>query len=287
MSDAAESAYPLSDRNRCVADRHLGPADPDELPPKSVLARGLRLLDAFGARDVDLTLAELAERSGLPKPTVHRLARELVEWGGLERTGGGYRLGLALFVLGQRVPRQRTLRDAALPHLEDLYEVTHENVHLSVLDGVHTLFLEKVSGRRSMPLGSRVGDRMPAYCTATGKVLLAYAPEETVARVVDQGFERYTPRTIVVPAMLRQDLARIVERGYGVNWEEAHVGVSAVAAPVFDHREVVAAISVTGYSKRLNLEQLAPVVRTAARALSRELSAASHAVVWPSAAGAS
>jgi DNA-binding IclR family transcriptional regulator len=103
-------------------------------PPKSVLARGLLLLDAFGAADAELTLAQLSARTGLPKPTAHRLAAELVTWGGLERTERGYRLGMALFVLGQRVPGQRGLREAALPYLEDLYEATHENVHLTVFD---------------------------------------------------------------------------------------------------------------------------------------------------------
>jgi DNA-binding IclR family transcriptional regulator len=77
----------------------------------------------------------LAERTGLPKPTAHRLLAELVAWGGLERTGRGYRLGMSLFVLGQRVPRHRELREAALPYLEDLYETTHENVHLAVPSG--------------------------------------------------------------------------------------------------------------------------------------------------------
>ena len=252
--------------------------------PKSVLARGLRLLGAFGASDTELTLTELAERTGLPKPTAYRLLNELVSWGGLERTGRCYRLGMSMFVLGQRVPRQRELREAALPYLEDLYEATHENVHLAVLDGTQTLFLEKVTGHRSMPIGSRVGGRMPAYATATGKVFLAFGPPEYLRRVLDEGLVRITPRTTVVPALLRQELEQTVRRGYGINREEIEVGVSAVAAPVFDHRErVIAAISITGYAHRLDLERLAPALRTAARSLSRELSreTANGTLRWP------
>src|SRR5262245_36293516 len=128
--------------------------------PKSVLARGLRLLEAYGPSDVELSLTELATRTGLSKPTAYRLLGELVKWGALERTDAGYRLGLRLFVIGHRAPRPRGLREAALPYLEDLYEATHENIHLAVLDGVHTLFLEKVSGHRSMPIVSRVGGRL-------------------------------------------------------------------------------------------------------------------------------
>ncbi|MFG1925839.1 IclR family transcriptional regulator [Cryptosporangium sp. NPDC048952] len=254
------------------APRHDQRMEGNGVVPKSVLARGLRLLDAFEANDVDLTLSELSERTGLPKPTAYRLLNELVTWGGLERTTRGYRLGMSLFVLGQRVPRHRELREAALPYLEDLYEATHENIHLTVPAGNDTLFLEKVSGRRSTPIVSRVGGRLPAHCTATGKVFLAYGSPERLRQVMEAGLPRLTPRTIVMPGLLRQELARTLERGYGVNREEAEVGVSAVGAPVFDHRRsVIAAISITGWAQHLDLERLAPAVRTAALALSREL----------------
>jgi DNA-binding IclR family transcriptional regulator len=243
-------------------------------PPKSVLARGLLLLGAFGPADVELTLAQLSTRTGLPKPTAHRLVAELVSWGGLERCPGGYRLGMTLFVLGQRVPRQRNLREAALPYLEDLYEATHENIHLTVFDSTDTLFLEKVTGRRSMPIVSRVGGRLPAHCTASGKVFLALGPPSYLRQVVDAGLTRLTPRTIIMPGLLRQDLCRTLERGYGINREESETGVVAVAAPVHDHRRrVIAAVSIAGSAHRLDLERLAPAVRTAALALSREMAA--------------
>lgn len=250
-------------------DRHMTP------PPKSVLARGLLLLDAFGAADGELTLAQLSARTGLPKPTAHRLVAELVAWGGLERTEGGYRLGMALFVLGQRVPRQRGLREAALPYLEDLYEATHENIHLTVFDATDTLFIEKVTGRRSMPIVSRVGGRLPAHCTASGKVFLALGPPSYLRQVIDGGLSRLTPRTIILPGLLRQDLVRTLERGYGINREESETGVVAVAAPVHDHRRrVIAAVSIAGSAYRLDLERLAPAVRTAALSLSREMATA-------------
>ncbi|GHE94213.1 IclR family transcriptional regulator [Amycolatopsis deserti] len=242
--------------------------------PKSVLARGLMLLDAFEPADASLSLAELSARTGLPKATAHRLAAELVRWGGLERVGAGYRLSMKLFELGQRVPRRRELREAALPYLQDLYEATHENIHLAVPDGGHTLFLEKVTGHRSTRIGSRVGGRMPVHCTATGKVFLALGPPEYFRRVTAAGLARKTPRTIVAPGLLRRDLDRAVERGYGVNHEEAEVGVAAVAAPVYDRRRrLIAAVSITGSAERLDVERLAPAVRTAASALTRELAA--------------
>ncbi|NKQ58902.1 IclR family transcriptional regulator [Amycolatopsis sp. K13G38] len=240
--------------------------------PKSVLARGLLLLDAFTSLDTELTLAELSARTGLPKATAHRLAGQLVHWGGLERAGGAYRLSMKLFELGQRVPQRRDLREAALPYMQDLYESTHENIHLAVPDGAHTLFLEKVTGHRSTPIRSRVGARMPLHCTATGKLFLALGPPACFARVVAAGLTRQTPRTIVLPGLLRKELDRAQERGYGVQSEESEIGVAAVAAPVFDSgRRLLAAISITGSATRMDLDRLAPAVRTAASALTREL----------------
>ncbi|MFD7712404.1 IclR family transcriptional regulator [Streptomyces sp. NPDC059785] len=240
--------------------------------PKSVLARGAALLRACGESDGAPSLAELAARTGLPKPTAHRLIGELVRLGLVERTPDGrYRVGLPLFVLGQSAPSVRELRDTALPYLGDLHEATHENVHLAVPDGSDTLFLQKITGRRATPIVSRTGGRLPAHCTATGKIFLAHD-----ARLPHIGLPRLTPRTLVLPGQLARDLAATRARGYGVNLEEAEVGVSAVAAPVYDPGRgphPIAAISVTGSTRRLDVDRLGERVCAAARALSRTLTA--------------
>jgi DNA-binding IclR family transcriptional regulator len=137
---------------------------------------------------------------------------------------------------------------------------------------VNTLFLEKVTGHDSMPIVSRVGGRLPAHCTATGKIFLAHGEAAQFQQTVTAGLARCTPRTIVAPGLLRRELERTAERGYGVNHEEVEIGVSAVAAPITDPSgRVVAAISVTGRSVGMDVARLAPAVRTAARGLTREL----------------
>ncbi|WP_158889884.1 IclR family transcriptional regulator [Amycolatopsis anabasis] len=247
----------------------------EEEAPKSVLARGLSLLEAFFSGESELSLGEIADRSGLPKPTTHRLLTELVTWGALERSGRGtYRLGAKLFLLGQLVPRHRMLRQAALPYLEELYRTSQENVHLAVPDDLHTLFLEKLSGRESMAIRSRVGGRMPVHCTATGKVFLAWGGRDRFQRAVAAGLPRLTPRTIVLPGLLHRDLARTLDRGVGINLEESEPGVVAVAAPVLGPRgQVVAALSITGHAHRLDVDRCAPTVRAAATAMSTQLTA--------------
>ncbi|MCD7443277.1 IclR family transcriptional regulator [Streptomyces lincolnensis] len=243
--------------------------------PKSVLARGAALLHACGDAGTALTLAELAGRTGLPKPTAHRLLAELVRLGLVERTpDGGYRIGIGLFALGQSAPSVRELRDAALPYLGDLHEATHENVHLAVPDGTDTLFLEKVTGLRATPIVSRSGGRLPAHCTATGKVFLALDPRPQ--HRAPTRLPRLTPRTLVLPGQLARDLALTRARGYGVNLEEAEIGVSAVAVPVYAHghgSRPVAAISVTGGTRRLDMDRMGARLRAVARELTRTLSA--------------
>ncbi|MGH3661502.1 MAG: IclR family transcriptional regulator [Micromonosporaceae bacterium] len=240
--------------------------------PKSVLARALTILTSFEAGVAEMTLADLTRHTGLPKPTVHRLVTELSSWGVLERTSGGIRLGMRLFELGQLAPAQRDLREAALPYLEDLRAATRATVHLAVLDGLEVVYIEKLTGRGGPELPSRVGGRMPTYCTAVGKALLAYSVPEVTHSVVDAGLVRRTPRTIVMPGLLSRELANARRRGVAFEQEESTPGVVCAACPVLDEdSQPVAGVSVSGWSGRLNLRRVAPAVRTATLGLSRHL----------------
>jgi IclR family acetate operon transcriptional repressor len=245
---------------------------PAQDPPVSVIGRVLTLLSAFRPGDAELTLAELHRRTGLAKPTVHRLLAELDGWDVVERTPTGIRLGMRLFELGQLVPRQRGLLEAAAPFLADLFEATHETVHLAVPDGVEVVYVQKLDGSRGPKVSSRVGGRMPAHCTGVGKALLAFGPPERLAKVVDAGLSRLAPRTIVAPGLLLTELAAIRERGVALEREESAVGITCVAAPVLDaDGTAIAAISITGWINRLDPDRLAPAVRTAALGVSRVL----------------
>jgi IclR family transcriptional regulator, acetate operon repressor len=246
---------------------------PDAVP-NSVIGRTMTLLAAFRPADTELTLAELTRRTGIPKPTVHRLVGELAAWQVVERTGTGIRLGMRLFELGTMAPRQRGLRETAAPFLADLFEATHETVHLAVPDGVEVVYVEKIDSRRAPAVPSRVGGRMPAHCTGVGKALLAFAPPGRLAEVVAAGLTRRTPRTVVAPGHLARDLALIAERGIAEEHEESAPGIACVAAPVLGTDGIaVAAVSITGWATRLDTARLAPAVRTAALGISRLLRA--------------
>jgi DNA-binding IclR family transcriptional regulator len=245
---------------------------------RSVISKVVSLLDAFGPTTPELSLGDLARVTGLPVSTTYRLASELVEWGGLERADrSGYRIGMRLWELGTLAARGGTLREVALPFMQDLYEATHENVHLAVRDGLEALYVDTISGHGSVRTQSRRGGRLPLHATGVGKVLLAYAPPEVVSAVVDGGMRRYTPYTVVAPGHLRRALADVRRHGVAYAREELTLGSLSVAAPVQDRQgTVVAALAVVLTQGRGDLRRLAPAVRTAAISTSRALQQRSH-----------
>ncbi|MGW3891590.1 IclR family transcriptional regulator [Micromonospora chokoriensis] len=241
-------------------------------PGRSVTSKVLALLDAFSPATPALTLSELARRSGLPVPTVHRRAAELVAWGALERGDDGrYRIGLRLWEVGSLAPRGLGLRELALPVMEDLYEVTHENVQLAVRQDLELVFIERISGRHAVPVLTRVGGRFALHATGVGLVLLAHAPVEVQEQVLAAPLERYTDMTITDPTRLRRCLAEVRRVGYAVSDRQVTMDALSVAAPIRVPEGVVAAISLVVAHDRANPVALAPLVRAAGRALSRAL----------------
>jgi IclR family transcriptional regulator, acetate operon repressor len=239
----------------------------------TVLTRAFEVLAIFGPDEAGpLSLTGIARKAGLPKTTAHRLLGALVAVGAVERSGGGYRLGTLLFELGERVPQKSDLREAALPFLQDLYEATHETVHLAVLDHLEVLYVERIRGHRQQPrLASRVGGRLAAHATGVGKALLAFTPE-AAEEVLRQGpLEARTPYTITQPRLLAEEMARIRSKHLAVDREENAIGVHCVATPVLVSGRAVAAISVTGPEEPINEMRVGSAVRTAALGLQRTL----------------
>ena len=142
-------------------------------PGVSVASRLLALIGAFDEKHRSLTLTELARRAGVPVPTAHRLAGELVLGGALQRRDDGrYVVGRLLWEAGLVATIQGTLWQVAEPFLHDVYAATWATVHLAVRDGDEVLYLERMMGRASVPIVSSVGTKLPMHCTGVGKILL-------------------------------------------------------------------------------------------------------------------
>jgi DNA-binding IclR family transcriptional regulator len=239
---------------------------------ESYLRRVSSVLGAFRAEDDSVSTAELARRTGLPKSTVHRIAVALADESLLERHGAEMRLGLRLFEIGLRVPRQRVLRDAALPYMSDLREATRQTIHLAVLEGNEVVYVEILGSPGGPVLPSRTGGRLPAHVTGVGKAILAFSPPEVTRAVLDGELARVSERSVVAPGLLAKELARVRREGVAYDKEESGHGIVCAAGPIFGRDgEVLGALSASGWSTTMRLDRMAPAVHTATLALSRSL----------------
>ena len=244
-------------------------------PGRSVTSRALRVLDAFDASSPRLSLSEIATRSGTPLTTAHRLLAELADWGALvRRTDGRYEIGRKLWDLGLLAPVSLELRQVAAPFLQDLHTTIRDTVHLAVREGLSALYVERISGRESVPVVSQVGSRLPLHATGVGKVLLASAPDEVVDQAL-RSLRRVTRSTVVEPGRMRRELAEVRRRRYARTSEEMSPGAASLAVPVQVERRtgpvVVAALGVVVPPHRRDLPRLVPVLEVAARGIAREL----------------
>ncbi|MDD7963997.1 IclR family transcriptional regulator [Actinomycetospora lemnae] len=249
--------------------------DPERVSTGPVVARALRLLEAFSDDRPTLTLSEISRRSGVPLSTAHRLVTELEVWGAVERDAGGrYQIGLRLWEVGALAPRGPGLRERALPYLEDLCAVTRENVQLAVREDDEIVFVERLAGSRAVGVLTRVGGRWAMTATGVGLVLLAHAPADVVERVLEGPFTRHTPYTLADPVRIREMLAAIRTCGYAVSERQITDDATSVAAPIRDAGgEVVAALSVVAHHDNPPVSVLAPLVRTSAAGVSHALAA--------------
>lgn len=239
-------------------------------PGQTVSQRLLSVLDSFDVAHPALTLTEVARRSGLSVSTARRLIGELRAWGGLERLEDGrYRIGIRLWTIGALAPRQRDLREAALPYMHDLFQATQENIQLTVLDGTEALCIEKISSTKAVPTLTHVGGRLPLHATGVGKAILAFSGRDLLATVAAAGLPRMTPNTITQPGRLAAALKEVRRTGAAYSYEEMTLGAVSVAAPVLrlDGR-VRAALGIVAHS-RAAVDRLAPAVRTAALGIAR------------------
>jgi DNA-binding IclR family transcriptional regulator len=231
--------------------------------PESAVARALSLLTAFSFNDPVLGVSELGRRVNLPKSTVHRLLRILVQEGFVERTPDErYRLSLKLYEIGQEVVSTRVLRQVGHVPLERLHNETGEATHLAVLSGTDVVYLDRLESPHMMGVFTRVGRRRAAHTTSSGKVLLAFGTQADVDEVVKGGLPRLGPRTITTRTRLTHALAEVRKAGYAVSTDETGAGIVSIAAPIFDRAGTcVAAVSVAGPLIRMPPEQHAKLVR--------------------------
>lgn len=241
------------------------------------IAKMREILGCFSTVDRHLSLAQIASRSGLPRPTAHRMLSALREIGFIDQDArnGSYSLGIGLFELGSLALSNMDLLREAKPFMDKLSRLAGESAHLGVFTGYEVIVVEREEPTERVSRGMQPSESSPAYCTGVGKALLAFQKPEVIERIIDGGLKAYTNNTITAPDRLRQEMAEIRSRGYAIDDCEHELWVRCVAAPIRNASgHVFAAVSVTGSADRMTnkkLGDLAPLVVQTADTISRQI----------------
>jgi len=226
--------------------------------------RAMQILSSFDGEHAERGASEIAQATGLHKATAYRIIMTLLNGGFLERTPDGerFRLGLRVVELGLGALRDLDFRQAAFPYMQQLVERFQEICTLGVFDHGQVLHVEIVHSKHTLTIAARVGRHLPAHCTASGKVLLAFLPPAVVEPILNAPLAAYTERTITSPARLREELEVVRQRGYALDDEEFEVGIRAVAAPIQDiDGNVIAQMSMPGPTNRLTPERIPEIAQ--------------------------
>jgi IclR family transcriptional regulator, KDG regulon repressor len=245
--------------------------------------RALDILLCFTRQTPELSMTQIADQVGIHKSTVHRLLATLEARRFIQRDpeSGIYRLGIRLLQMSYLTLEQNDLRRIATPFLRYLSEQYLETIHLAVLDDTDVVFMHIIESPQRVKLAAALGQRLPAFATASGKAILAYSSEEKVRPIIQRGMPKYTGTTPPSPEAFFNDLRQIRERGYALSEAEYEEGINAVAAPIFDPDGLpVASIAIAGPAYRLSHErmlEIGPVAIATAQEISRELALATMA----------
>jgi DNA-binding IclR family transcriptional regulator len=218
------------------------------------------ILQTLAEQPYGVSLSDISAQVGLSKATVHHLLATMADRRLVSRVSDGtqYRLNWGLYELGAAVLRGIDVTRIARNYLDQLAAQTGESALLGILDEDSVLYLDRGDPHGSFRMVANAGRRSPLYSTASGKVLLAFAPDRSLFnRMVDAGLEKLTASTIVDPRELRETLAEVRQRGYATCWQEREVGLSSVAVPLRDYTgAVVASLALAGPASRLNTRTL-------------------------------
>jgi DNA-binding IclR family transcriptional regulator len=249
--------------------------------------RAAAILKALAGGPQRLGVSELATRLGLARPTVHGLLQTLLAHGFVQQDADSekYQLGPGLLQLGYSFLDLNELRRRSIVHAERLAGRSNQAVRVGVTHGARIFIVHHVFRPDSTLQILEVGAELPLHASALGKAVLAFMPDSMSAEVVESALARLTKHTLTKKA-LREELLGIRDTGVAGEKDEAVLGESSVAAPIFDHAgQAVGAIGVVGDTDQIfprgMAKGLPPAVTEAARGISRELGAP----IWPAMAG--
>jgi DNA-binding IclR family transcriptional regulator len=245
--------------------------------PVRAAERALDILACFKQGQLALSLTQVADIVGMPKSTVFRLLATLEGKRFISRdaASGVYHLGFRFIEMGSLVLQDLDIQQWALPYLQRLAAECGETVDLAALDGKDVVYLQVIESQLRVRLAAATGQRLPAYCTASGKAFLAYLPQDQKQKILANRLEKYTSNTKILLSELENDLMETYERGFAISEQEYEKDINAVAAPILNVDEYpILVIAVAGPSFRLPFERMLALgksMRTLADTIAREM----------------
>jgi IclR family pca regulon transcriptional regulator len=252
----------------------------DSAASSQSLERGLAILATFSPDRPALGISELAQRLGLTRSTTHRYVATLARLGYLyqDEPTRKYRLGIRALDLGFAVLGSLELREIAAPHLQRLSATTGHTSNLAIRDDTDVILIDRIRGRpgryHHLEFTLHVGSRIPSYCSATGKALLAFLPQPDLNDLLDRiELLPRGPRAVGSRAALMAELGQVRRTGVAINDEELESGLRSIAVPIRSRAgAVVAAVNLAIPWSPVAMSELAdqfgPVLQATARQIS-------------------
>lgn len=248
-------------------DKVPGGKNPEYL---STLERGLRVLKAFDEEHPEMTLSEVAAKTGLPPAVARRCLITLVELGYVGQHERKFLLRPAVLTIGSAFLASLQIEQVVLPPLQALRDQTGDSASLAVLSGADILYVAHVSTDRRFRVAAGVGTRFPFHATSLGKAMAAHLPEDERAQLYSRApYQRFTERTVTDRPAMADRLHLIAERGYDSALDELDYGIVSVAVPIFGRdKRVIASINCSTSTTRISQDELVrtrlPLLRRAA-----------------------
>ena len=238
--------------------------------------RALDILLCFSTKTPELSMTQISEKTAMNKSTVHRLLATLEAKRFVERdqTTGLYHPGNRLLQMAFLTLERNDLRSVAAPFIKNLNELHRETITLSIIDETDVVYINVMESPQSVKIAAQPGQRLPAFCTASGKVIMAYASDNVISKIYQKEFPKYTETTVRDPQIMQHILELVRERGFAYSEEEFEEGINAVASPILDSKmQPLAAIAVVGPAYRLSVKrmlEIGPSVAEVARKITAE-----------------
>lgn len=241
----------------------------------TTVAKAAFILEILASRaDKGISQSELSALIKLPKSSTFRYLVTLEGLGLAERKDGDrFCLGAKVIEMAGNFFAKSDIRNESLPVMNDLAEITGETIHLAIPFGSEVVYIAKIESRHTLAMASYIGSRLPMYCTALGKAILAYSSPNLIESIFSGELKALTNHTIVSKAILNSELVIVRSRGYAIDNQENEYGICCVGAPILDYsKKAIGAVSISGPLDRLSVEranEFGPLLREKTMKISR------------------